>query len=346
MDLFEFLSDITRLPGVSGHEMALAERLRAEFDGLGMDTRIDSLQNVIASTGTAGPHIMVAAHMDEIALMVTAIEEDGSLRVTSVGGLPARVLPASCVTVHAHSGALFGVIGAKAPHLLSPQDQKLAVQMKDLYVDVGLPVDRVRAQVSVGDLVTMEAPLVKLLGDRVAGKTLDDRACVAGMVLAAARVKKLHLDARVSFVATTQEEVGCRGAGTAAFHLQPDIAIAIDVTHAESPGADKWEAFPIDQLTIGIGPNMHPALSKRLMKIAEENRIGYQVEPCGHATGTDARSIQIAGTGVPTLLIGVPLKYMHSSVEMIDLTVLNELGRLIALFIAEASECEEVRAWN
>lgn len=346
MELRGFIEAAAALPGLPGYERAVAEHIAGAFGPMVDEVTIDPLYNVVARLGERGPRVMVTAHQDEIALVVLGIEEDGALRVTNIGALPARVLPASEVTVHAAGGPLYGVVGAKPPHLLSAEDRKQAVQMKDLYVDVGMSAEKVRERVRVGDNVTMRAPLVALQGERLAGKTMDDRACVAALLLAAERLSHARCAAQALFVSASQEEPGCRGAAVAAYALRPDIAIAIDVTHAETPDADKWETFPLDKPTIAVGPNMHPGLTKKLMEVADANRVAYSVEPCGHPTGTDARSIQIAGAGVPTLLIGVPLKYMHSSVELIDLTVLREVGRLVGLFIEEISRAGEVDLWN
>ncbi len=346
MDLNGFLEKALALDGIPGYEKTVAEYIAGAFSPLVDEVGIDDFYNVVARVGHEGPRVMVTAHQDEIGLVVFGIEDDGCLRVTNIGGLPARVLPASEVTVHTEAGPLFGVVGAKPPHLLSQEDQKQAVQMKDIYVDIGLDAERAREQVRIGDAVTMKAPLTKLLGELYAGKTMDDRACVSSMLVAAEALKRFRLGARVAFVSASQEEPGCRAAALAAYAFEPDVAIAIDVTHAPAPGADKWACFDLNKLTIGVGPNMHPAYTKRLMEVADRHRVAYSIEPCGHPTWTDAKSIQVAGEGIPTLLIGVPLKYMHSSVEVVDMDVVREAGRLIALFIEDLSEHGEVALWN
>ena len=346
MNLFETLKDMASTPGVSGYEDRVARVIAEAFEGVGDRVEIDRMHNVIVAKGNKGPRIMVTAHQDEIGLMVRDIEKDGCLRVTNVGGLPARVLPASEVIVHAAGGDLFGVVGAKPPHLLSEEDRKQAVQMKDVYIDIGFDEEKARALVRIGDVVTMKADLMQLQGSRVTGKAMDDRCAVISMLVAAEELSRYHCDAQVAFVSAAQEEPGCRMAHAAAFTLEPDLAIVVDVTHAETPGTTAFETVPLNKIAIAVGPNMHPAMSKRLMRVADKNHIGYTVEPCGHATATDARAIQITGTGIATLLIGIPLKYMHSSVELIDMDVVEEVGRLIALFIEDVARDWEDIKWN
>ena len=237
------------------------------------------------------------------------------------------------------------MVGAKPPHLLSPEDQKKAVQLKALYIDVGLSPESAASRVRPGDLATLSGPLIKLEDGRWAGKTMDDRACVCAMLAAAGWLKRLRAPAHTLFVAASQEEVGSRGAATAAWALEPDVAVVIDVTHADTPGAAKWQTYPLDKLTITVGPNLHPELCKRLKKTAVDNGIAFSVEPCGRVTATDAEVTQISRAGVPTVLIGVPLKYMHTTVEVVDEKVIAEAGRLMALFIDELARGWEAIEW-
>ncbi|MEG1264484.1 MAG: M20/M25/M40 family metallo-hydrolase [Clostridia bacterium] len=346
MELQDFLRAITALPGLSGHEDVVGGAIAEAFEPFVQSVRVDKLKNVIAEMGDAGPRILVAAHQDEIGLVVMDIEEDGSVRFGCSGGVDTRILPAMQVVVDAQQGPLDGVIGAKPPHLLRPEDQKKAVQLKDLHIDLGLTGAQARARVRVGDRVRLVGPLVALADGRLAGKTLDDRACVAGMLEAAKRLHETRVKAQVAFVASTREEVGSYGAQTACWALEPDVAIAIDVTHGPMPGADKWQTFPLEKLAIAIGPNIHPALRARLVETATRNHIAFVDEPCAGVTPTDADPMQISREGVPTLLISVPLKYMHTTVEMLEEATLQELGRLLALFIGDIGRDWEAIKWN
>lgn len=345
MDLMALLGQLTGALGLPGHEGEVSGAIARAFEPLADKVWVDPLYNVVAELGDRGPRFLITAHQDEIGLVVLAVEEDGCLRFTRSGGVDMRILPAMPVTVHARSGPLKGVVGAKPPHLLTAEDQKKAVQLKDLYIDVGLSPEKAREMVRPGDLVSLTGPLIKLEDGRWAGKTLDDRACVCAMLAAAGWLGRLRAPAHAFFVAASQEEVGSRGATAATWALDPEVAIVIDVTHADTPGAGKWQTYPLDKLTITVGPNLHPALTKRLQKTAGDNGVAFSVEPCGGGTATDAEVTQVSRAGVPTVLIGVPLKYMHTTVEMVDESVISEAGRLMALFIDELARGWEEIQW-
>lgn len=332
MDIIEKLRASTALPAPSGQELPAAEYFADAFRPFVDEVRIDAMNNLIAHKKGKGPKVMLAAHLDEIGLMVSGIEDDGSIRMAAVGGVDPRILPACRVWVHGRE-KLFGTIGALPPHLLTPANRDKNYQREDLYIDVGLPAERVRELVSIGDIVTFHAPGMELLNQQFACKTLDDRACVMMMLLAAERLSKLHCDADVTFVATTAEEVGSFGAITAAFAQEPDLAIAMDVDHAKIPGTA--DALELGSVGISVGPFLQPKLTRRLMDCAKQHHVAYQVEVNERNTWTDADGIGATRGGVPMLLLNLPLKYMHTTVETIDLEALKEGGRLLAHFLAE-----------
>ncbi len=346
MDIKAFLTRACALPGISGHEGAVADHIAGAFRPLSAEVTIDALFDVIARVGEKGPRIMVTAHHDEIGLMVLAIEKDGALRFTEVGGVDGRILPAMPVTVHTMAGALPGVIGAKPPHLLSGEDRKKAVRMKDLFIDLGMPPEEVRALVRPGDPVTLTGDLILLEEGRLAAKTLDDRACVACMLVAAQHLKEMRVDARVYFVSASQEETHSQGAIVTGCALDPDMAIAIDVAHGPAPGAAEDETCPLDIPTLTLGPFMHPVLTNRLRETAKQNGIPLTIEVSPGKTYTDADYTGISRAGVPSLLIGVPVKYMHTTVEMLSEQVIRDVGRLVALFIRDIGREWEAIQWN
>ena len=221
MDMQKILIEAAAKVGPSGQEMQVAEYFAEQFRPLVDEVTVDNLFNVIAHKKGTGPRVALFAHMDEISLMVTAIEDDGSLRLGNVGGVDPRILPASRVWVHGKE-RLFGTIGAMPPHLMSAEDRSKNYDRKDLYVDVGYPAEKVRELVHVGDLVTFNVPATPLLNGQFASKTMDDRACVTMLLATAERLKGLKCDADVYFVGSTQEEIGSQGAKTAAFHIDPD----------------------------------------------------------------------------------------------------------------------------
>ena len=332
-DLSAFLSNITAVRGLSGDEAPVAQVIAGAFSPLCDSVAIDAMSNVIARMGKAGPRVMVTAHLDEIGLMATGVEEDGAVRFTRVGGVDPRILPGSRVIVHTEEGPMTGVVGAVPPHLLSAEDRKKNYEMAKLHVDLGLPGERVRALVHPGTPIALYGPLRKLENRRFACKTVDDRGGVAVMLRVAELLQKSELPAQVFFVSAAQEEVGSLGAETSAYALEPDIGIAIDVTHAEVPGCEPDEVYPLDKVVLTEGPNIHPGLHKRLMDLAAKIRVDAATSVCPHVTWTDASCLQISRAGVPTALVEIPLKYMHTTVETVAMDVLDETARLIAAFI-------------
>ena len=345
-NIARFIAEVTALPGVPGYEAGVNGRIAEWFRPLADDVFKDDLENLYARVGAEGrgPRVIVCAHQDEIGLVVSKIEDDGSLRIFKNGGVDPRILPGMEVSVQTASGPLYGVIGAKPPQLLTEKDREKALKLEDLYVDVGYQAEEVRARVRVGDMVVMLAPSLRLANGCMAGKTMDDRASVAAMLVAAELLSQRSVPAETYFVSTTQEEIGSVGAKSATFRLKPDLAIVIDVTHGEGPGTGKWEAFPQDRLTIVHGPNVHPVLEKTAMRLAKENGISFSTEICPDVTATDAENTQIACGGVPTLVLSVPVRYMHTTVELLRVDVIRDVGRLIALVVEEmAREWEGVK---
>ncbi len=334
----DFLREVTRTPGLPGHERAAADLIAAAFAPLADEVTIDPMNNVTARCGQGGPRIMISAHLDEIGLVVRAIEDDGALRVTGNGGVDPRILPAAEVTVWTKTGPLTGIVGAKAPHLLSEADRKKAVQMTDVHVDLGMSCERVKALVRVGDMVQLQGPLTALANGRLACKTMDDRASVAAMLVAAEELNKLRHGAEALFVSTCQEEVGLKGAKTAGHRHAPDMGIAIDVCHGAGPGTGKWEAHPLDKPVLDRGPALHPALVKRIRETAKRNGIELNLGVSNGPTHTDADTLHLVREGVPTVLLSVPLRYMHTTVETLDTAVIEQTGKLIALFIRDIAE--------
>lgn len=346
MDLFEFLKDSTAIPGVTGSEEAVARATCDAFAPLVDDTSVDCMSNAIARSGTEGPRILLCAHLDEIGLIVREIEEDGALRLAQIGGIDKRILPALEVTVHTKDGPLFGVVGAKPPHVQTPADRGKSPTYDDLFVDIGFPADQVKQKVRVGDRVTMRGPLQRLDGETFASKTLDNRLCVAAMLNAAERLHRTAPRAQVFYVSSSQEEIGSYGAMTATHAIDPDIAIVLDVTHGEAPGTDKLEAFPLNKVVLTAGPVIHPMLLERLKAVAAEHRIDTAVEITGSRTWTDADDTQTVRMGVPGVLISVPVRYMHTTVETADMDTVREAGRLISLFIDDIAREWEGLKWN
>ena len=358
MDLYEYLKEMAEQHGPSGHEYEVAAWFKSKFEPLCDNVTIDRLYNVIAckkatiptKDGSPAPKVLIAAHQDEIALMVADILEDGTLRMGNVGSVDPRILPASTVTVHARDAEggyqkLLGIVGALPPHLQGATDATRNYQREELFVDLGLPADVVAKTVHIGDLITLNGPATKLLNERCAAKTMDDRACVGVLLEAAERLQRMNHICDVYFVATSQEEVGSRGAVVAAYTIDPDMAIALDVSHATLPSSRPDTTVPLDAPAVTVGPYLQYKLVNRMRETAAAHGVKLNAETASRRTFTDADNLQIARCGVPTVLIDVPLKYMHTSVEVLDMNVIRESGRLLAHFLSEIDEGWDSELW-
>ena len=283
------------------------------------------------------PVLMLSAHMDEIGLMVTYISDDGFLSVASIGGVDAAILPGLRVDVHTASGVLRGVVGRKPIHLIATDERKTVTELDKLVIDLGLPAKTVKEKVQVGDSITFGVGF-ECFGEGMAvSRALDDK---CGVFVACRVMEELasaeRLDATFVAAVTVQEEIGTRGAITSAHSIDPDVAIAFDVTHAtDYPGIDRTK---YGYITLGggpviaKGPNINPLVFDRLVAAARKEGIPYQIEAEPSVTGTDARSIQVSREGVPTGLVSVPLRYMHTPTETICLDDLVNAVKLITRF--------------
>ena len=335
----DFLKDLTETPGVSGYEKKQAELIKNYFSPYCDEIYEDKLGNLIALKKAAhnpseALDLMIAAHMDEIGLIVTAFEDEKFLRISSVGGIDPRTLPGQEVIIHGEE-EIEGVIGARPPHLLTKQERNEAPKWEKLFVDPGLSGEKLKKKVSVGDLITVKRNLLSLENNSFAGKALDDRAGVVLLYEILKELEYLNNNVNLYAVATTQEEVGIRGSETSTYHINPDIGIAVDVCHGKIPGVEKDLVSKMGEgPVIAYGPQVHPKVYKKLKEIADDNQFDYQIEPSPHPYGTDAASMQISRGGVATGLISIPLRYMHTSVETLSFTDIKMGGKLLAHFSA------------
>ncbi len=336
MDIKEFLMDISNMRGVSGHEYTYSDTIKKAFDEYCNSVSQDQLGNVIGIRKAKSDKpfkVMLAAHMDQIGLMVKGIDDKGFIQFTNIGGVDQRILLAQEVIVHGKED-LFGLIGAKPPHLQSAEEGKNAVKMEDMSIDLGLSAEEVKELVSIGDTITFKTTSTMLQNDYLCGKALDDRAGIAIILECLKELKHTQTDIELYAVATVQEEVGIRGAVVSSYHINPDIGIAIDVCHGDTPDASSDDTQDTNKgVSITIGPNIHPKLSKKLMDIAKQYNISYQVEVEPGNTGTDAWAIQVTRSGIPTLLLSIPLRYMHTTVETLSYKDVVGAGKLLAFFI-------------
>jgi putative aminopeptidase FrvX len=336
-ELITFLNSLLTSPGLSGHEGPIRELIepawRPVTDEISI-SRLGSLHGLKkGSAPEPRPTILIAAHMDAIGLMVTSIA-DGFLRVTEVGGLDARVLPGQLVTVHGRQD-LPGVIVQPPAHLLPEGARKGPVPLNNLLVDTGLRPQRVKNLVRTGDLISFAQEPIQLQADTLAGHSLDNRASVAALTLCLDELQKRNHAWDVWAVATAQEEETLGGARTSAFQLRPQLAVAVDVTWGKSTGTPDHKTFPLGKgPTLGLGPNIHPGLHSTFKEVADNLEIPYAIEVMPRHSGTDAYSLQVAAEGIPTMVVSIPLRYMHTPVEVVVLKDIRRTAHLLSEFIA------------
>ena len=339
-DTISLLKKLITASGLSGHEAPVRGLIEEAWSPLIDEvsySRIGSLHGLKRGTAPEPrPSILIAAHMDAIGLMVTEIVA-GLLRVTAVGGVDVRVLPGQMVTVHGRDD-LPGVISHLPAHMLPEDVRRKTIPLEYLIVDTGQPPGRVERLVRVGDLVSFAQPPMETLGETLVGHTMDNRTSVAALTSCLQLLQERPHSWDVWAVASVQEEVGLVGAFTSAYQIRPSLAIAIDVTWASGPGSPSHKTFPLGKgPTLVWGPNIHPALHQRFKDLAERLEIPHTIEVTPRHSGTDAYALQVAAEGIPTRVIGIPLRYMHTPVEMVALKDITRSGRLMAEFISQLS---------
>jgi endoglucanase len=336
---YEFLKNLLSTPGPSGYEGAAAEVWRVEA-GKFAEVRGDRMGNSFATLNGGGmPRVMLAGHIDEIGLMITHVEEGGLLRFQGVGGWDPQVLVGQRVLVQTDNGEVPGVIGKKAIHVMEADERKKVSEIKSLWIDIGAKDgEEAKEKVRVGDVTVVDQDVLELPNGRVASRSLDNR-MGAFVVLEALRLlsEEENFAAEVVAVASVQEEIGLYGARGAAFGLDPDAAIAVDVTHAtDTPGIPKNEH---GDHSLGSGPvitraaNLSPVVTDGLIETAESEGIAYTLEADSRSTSTDADAIQFTRAGIATGLVSAPNRYMHSPNEIVALEDLENCARLIAAYV-------------
>jgi putative aminopeptidase FrvX len=340
MPVPEMFRRLLTAAGPSGHEVPAARAWRegcaAWATEVGADNVGSSMARV-AGTGD-GPTLAVIGHIDEIGVHVSHIDDDGYLRFGEVGGWDPVVLVGQRVRISTRNGDLLGVIGRKPIHLLRGPDREKVPQVKDLHIDIGATDgDEARGLVRIGDVGVIDVEPVEILGDRLISRALDNRiGCFVAAEAARLVAEAGGAPGEVVAMAVVQEETSFAGARTSAFSLAPDLAVVVDVTFAtDQPGIDLG---PITKHPLGSGPvvargtALHPAVTELLYETAEQEGFDFTVESLGRATGTDADAVNISRGGIPTGLVSVPIRYMHSPVELVSMADIDAAARLIAAF--------------
>jgi len=343
MNLEEILKEISEASGVSGYEQETTQIIKKYFSKYCDEVTEDCLGNIVAlkkGKGVNNKKIMLAAHADEIGLMIKNIDDNGFIQFTNIGGVDQRTLLCQEVVIHGKQ-KVYGVIGVKPPHITSEEERGNALSIDDLAIDTGFTKDELASLVQVGDVISIKRNMIKLQNNWVAGKAMDDRAGIAALLVCLKELQYFDHKDDIYFVATVQEEVGIRGAITSTYSINPDIGIAVDVGFGKTPELSQYETIEMDKgPAITVGPNIHPYIFDRLKHIAINEYIDYQIEVAPGHSGTDAWPMQVSRSGVATGVISIPLRYMHTSVETISLSDIEKTGKLLANFIVTLNEID------
>lgn len=336
-DIKSLLERLSNAHGISGWEGSVQEIVKEEISPLVDEVRVDSLGNLIATRKGERPTIMIASHADEIGLMVKQVDEKGFIRFIRIGGWFDQTLLNQRVLIHTRTGPVVGVIGSKPPHVMKEEDRKKVVEARDMFIDIGCSSQKEVEDlgIQVGAPISIDRTFAPLRGDRITGKAFDNRAGLVVMIEALRRTKSR---CTIHAVATVQEEVGLKGAKVTAFDLNPDVAIATDVTiPGDHPGIEKRDA-PVE---LGKGPVVvmadasgrgliaTPQVIEWMVGTAKEFDIAVQLEASEGGT-TDATAIYLTRSGIPTGVISVATRYIHSPVEVLSISDIDRAAELVA----------------
>ena len=343
-DIKSLLEKLSNAHGISGWEGSVQQIVKEEIESYVDEIRVDSLGNLIATKKGEKPSILIEAHADEIGLMVKQVDEKGFIRFIRIGGWFDQTLLNQRIIIHTRSGHVTGVIGSKPPHVMRDEDKKKVVQCRDMFIDIGCTSQKEVEDLGIlpGTPISIDRTFAGLQGDKVTGKAFDNR---AGLVVVIEALKRTKSKSTIYIVATVQEEVGLKGAKVAAYNLNPDLAIAADVTiPGDHPGIEKMDA-PVE---IGKGPVIvvadasgrgliaTPQVIEWLVGTAKEFDIPSQLEVSDGGT-TDATAICLTRSGIPTGVISIATRYIHSPVEVLCLSDINKAADLMAKALETAA---------
>lgn len=337
MDTTKMLRRLLQYSGISGHEEDFDEKAAEMLKEYCAEVTINKTGSIWGCLGTTEKNkktILLEAHLDRIGLVVSEILDDGFVRFRTLGGVDERILPASEVCIIGKERC-FGVIGAVPPHLKgNAGENEKTPGVSDMVIDTGLDLEELKAKISVGDPILLKSDFVELLDGRVSSAALDNRAGMAAIFECLDLVKGQELPVNVCVAFTVGEELGLQGARALVCDPEPDLAIVIDVTHGTTHDSEKSDTFVLGSgADICRGPNLHYEITNRIIALAKEKKIPYEIEVAAGNTGTNAWALQVAGNGIACALISIPIRYMHTTVETADIADVKNVGKLLAEII-------------
>lgn len=331
MNTKDLLKKLTAIPCVCGDEDKMISALTEILSPYG-EVKTDSMNNVYCTFGE-GCHILLDAHIDEIGLAVTSISDDGFLKVGACGGIDKRMLLGYEVSVWGKQ-EVRGVISTLPPHLQKSTDEKKVPELDEISIDIGMSKDEAEKVISLGDKITFKRHFTELLNDNVSANCLDNRAGVASIILVLEELKKFPVKVTVLF--STQEEVGTRGAKIGPYGKDVDEAIVVDVSFGYTPNCKKEDCGELGKgVMIGVSPILNKKMTDNMISISKLENIPYQLEVMNGRTGTNADVISISENGIKCALLSIPLKNMHSPVEVIVVKDIEAVSKLIVAYAKE-----------
>ncbi|MDI3472178.1 MAG: hypothetical protein PWQ20_356 [Thermotogaceae bacterium] len=331
MELKEFLKLIASEYGPGGYEENVVKIIQENISKYSDEVKTDNSGNLIAfKKGNGKGKLLLEAHVDEIGLVVSKIVNEDYVRIHMVGGVDYKILPGQRLKIFGRNGKVYrGVVGMLAPHLQKSSDRGKVIDFDELFVDVSMNDEKPE----LGSMAVLDAPVVELGETLLTGKALDNRSSCAVIFEVFKTLSKIKHDADIYALFSVKEETGGVGATVASFSIEPDIAIILDVTHADVNGSMEPEIKLDGGPALGIGPTVNREVFETLKKAAEENNVKYQIEPLPGRSGTDADSIQLVKKGIKTGLVSIPLRYMHTPAEIVSIEDLKEAVRLLTAYI-------------
>lgn len=343
--VMETLEKLSNAHGISGYEEEIREIIKRELEEYVDEFKIDKLGNIIAIKNGSAPSVMIAAHMDEIGLMVKHVDKNGFIRFIKCGGWFDQTLLNTRVVLHSSKEKIFGIIGSKPPHVIKDEERKKAISVDEMFIDIGAKSNKEVEEkgITPGVPITLDKNFAPLINGRMTGKALDDRVGIAMMIEG---IRQSNTKSMVFAVGTVQEEVGLKGARTSAYGLEPDVALVSEVSIAgDHPGIEETHS----PLKLGEGPSITvadasgrglitpPRILQWIKETAKKEKIRYQLDVSESGT-TDAAAIHITRAGIPCGVISVPTRYMHSGVEVIELKDLKNGATLMAKCLERVEE--------
>lgn len=333
-DIKQALMSISSAFGVSGYENSVHERVIFHLEKYAKEIKIDKMQNLIAYVNEQKADrktILIDAHLDQIGFVITYIDDNGFIKLGELGRSDTRLFPAQSVTIYGKE-QLKGVIASLPPHVKN--DSKKTPKLDEIYIDTGLSKAELEKKVKLGDAVLIDSTPVEMLNDRFYGRAFDNRCGVVSVLYALSLLCKKQLNCNLVVQFSSQEEVGTRGAMTGTFKINPDEAIVVDVSFGKTPELSLEHTAELGSgVMIGFSSVLSKRLSKDFVKLAADENIPYTIEVMASSTGTNADPISQTNAGVEAVTLSIPLRYMHTPVEVIDISDVKNTGELIAKYI-------------